>query len=216
MSHGFDKALITRERNREELSAVLDEKFQAEARVRNIKRGVILVIATLALIQVARGGMSAVRIFKKLDPGAQAEALQQMKKQLKQSDQMMISARQPASAPPVPTAPRSRGERKDFGQEQIPMHLYGELSKKPEAGKEGSKEYGPPGESEAAELEKIKSAREKNPKIDCAQYRQLEISDMPKLPPVVSRRVASASKESLYERLENMPARLAADTRGAP
>ncbi len=191
MSHGFDKALVNRERNREKLSEVLDQKYEAEARGRRIRQMMIVAVALVACAQVVRSDFSAFQRLKPMRPISHKQALEQLQKQIAQKDAMMIGAldeAMPTPAPssePTPRAPRAKRENSSYGQEQVPLHLYAELRRKPGSGPQ-EKNFASPSTQQKLDLENLGARAARKPRVHCAQYRTLQESDLAKLPPVAA------------------------------
>ncbi|MGZ3739983.1 MAG: hypothetical protein ACXVB9_11455 [Bdellovibrionota bacterium] len=211
----FKSALLARERDRQRLAEALDEKFQAENRIPNLVRLLTFAIFGVAAIYAAKGIFfvnehTKVQSLSSKSEGAPQNILVEMKKQLAENDRMMIGG--PISTGPVQgnrDETRSRGERGSFVQEKIPANLYGDLRKG--SSRDPTKSiYGLPGPWKLKVLEELARRKAAHPPLDCGKYRPAVSTDMPKLPPKVSR---IPSRPDLYVRAESAPARFAQDQR---
>jgi hypothetical protein len=213
MAHGFDEALVARARNRELLAEVMEEKYAAETKARNFKRLLMLGFAAGVALYVTKGALFIAKTKKNQKPVSIAEAqaiLDQLKKQMGNSDQMMIGG----DAAEPPRTARSKGEKESFSEEKIPAHLLSELMKKPKPPAKSPKDFSPPAPKQAKDLEEIGQRKIKHPKVECGMYRPLALSDMPKLPPVIAKK--SPPAKALYLQTDQIPSRLAGEIRAFP
>jgi|GEM_PF-5555706 len=210
MSTGFDKALINREKNRQQLAEALERKYSSERRNSWLFRaaclGAALFVARLALN--ASFDMSPEQQSGKL-------MLSQMQKQLRHDDQLMIGSGTGSGAN---AGNRSHGEPASFAKEKVPLSLTAEIrGGKIRGGDSPDKNsYSETKSRHNQELEELgRRKRAPGKKIDSGMYRPATSAEAAKHQPPPRSRLPLPAQD-LYEHVKKPPERLAADAGAFP
>ncbi|HEY8279012.1 MAG TPA: hypothetical protein VIH99_05280 [Bdellovibrionota bacterium] len=220
MSNRFDTALMERERNRQLLAAVLDEKYDQERRNKRITRLAIVGFIVGLGFAGMRGADIIAESSKPQDLTRKKEKrdiISQMKKQISQGDQVVISAKEKPKSEDAGNAPKRESMRvkanaDSFAQEKIPLNLYADL-KRAQGGGKPNPGYSPPLPRGTQELQGFAQRLARRPKVDCGRYRPMGASDQAKLPP---RRPSNPPFPSLYLPVSQPTAALAQDLQAFP
>jgi len=226
VSHSFDTALINRERNRQLLAEVLEEKYSAERRNQEIKKfAFIAIVLGIAIFSFHNskneknelGGLAATPKKKKL---SSQEILEQMQKQMNERDQMIIGAEATQSGSPdedIEQNAQSKNEPESFAEEEVPIRLGGEVRRKNKKSDSLAplNAYGKASAEKENQLETLKKHRISSRKLTIGLYRPATIGETEKHSPP-SRTVKFQSGKDRYVIMEKLPARLASDARAFP
>jgi hypothetical protein len=226
MANRFDSALMSRERNRQELAEVLEESYAVERRKSKVIRlcifGGVLALSVFGL----KSGFTSPADFAAVAQTQQKlqdrkKIIEEIEKQMESGEQMMIGAQGSERTREIA---RSNGDADSYGNEKVPLNLVGEVRQKKRrqtstgAGS-SSLEFGANGGARGKErdheLEDLRGRRSRKSAMDYGKYRPATPAESTKNP-LPARSQIQASSNGLYAQVPAPAPRLAADTGAYP
>jgi hypothetical protein len=206
MANAFHSALLERERARQKLAETMENNYASEARKASVLRYLFLAGGVLAALYLLQKAPDRAKVKEVKVAIAAPSVVEQVKQQLQENDQLLIS---PGNDRQLASTPFGR-RAGSYAREHMPVNLYADLVARKKDGQPSAL----PGFRVASDRERrqaleIALRKELRKPPSAGLYRPGETRDLRKLP--LSRPSVAAPAAGQYKPLSSPPPALASD-----